>query len=110
MIRINGKVIEKNAFPDGTLRVQAIDIPEDTNVIVFTWNYEDDSELFITTNESKYEIKFKVREIFTEIKESADSAVEKFKHFLFSPTFSPLKCLNSTCYSQNYTTRFHIVK
>ena len=40
MIRINGKVIEKNAFPDGTLRVQAIDIPEDTNVIVFTWNYE----------------------------------------------------------------------
>lgn len=47
MIRINGKVIEKNAFPDGTLRVQAIDIPEDTNVIVFTWNYEDDSELFM---------------------------------------------------------------
>lgn len=48
----------------------------------------DDSELFITTNESKYEIKFKVREIFTEIKESADSAVEKFKHFLSSKSLN----------------------
>ena len=44
MIKLNGKIIEQNHFPDGTLLMKyGID---DRNVSTIAWKYENDSEIF----------------------------------------------------------------
>lgn len=43
MIKLNGKVIDQNHFPDGTLLMKA---DTDTRVNTIEWRYESDSEIF----------------------------------------------------------------
>lgn len=44
MIRLNGKIIEQNNFPDGTLLMKCN--PDKYAVSTITWQYESDAELF----------------------------------------------------------------
>ena len=47
MIKINGTVVEKKSFPDGTLLVKAPEITKGWTDVTFCWLYENDSELFM---------------------------------------------------------------
>ena len=43
MIKLNGAIIEKNSFPDGTLLMKA---DTETRINTIEWRYESDAELF----------------------------------------------------------------
>jgi ribose-phosphate pyrophosphokinase len=44
MIKVNGKIIEQNHFPDNTLNIKAYD--DHKSSVDIEWNYENDAELF----------------------------------------------------------------
>ena len=46
MIKLNGEVINLETFPDGTVRIEALEPQKDWTVLQFTWVYQSDAELF----------------------------------------------------------------
>lgn len=53
MIRLNGREVAVNRFPDGTTNVKA-DTTLQGEIVVITWNYEDDAEYMAVSFLTKY--------------------------------------------------------
>ena len=98
MIKINGTVVEKKSFPDGTLLVKAPEITKGWTDVTFCWLYENDSELFMLQSlADKYE-DYITRLVLPYIPHARMDRVKNEEDVFTLKTFC--KIINSMCFKE----------